>query len=124
MPGLRHRVVGSHEKFVRVGGAVEPRPDRAGVRARREDASEPAQARHQASTEEGKFSSEEKEKKKKHFPRSFEKKMAVGRQTCDYSYTEMGGGDEIESIDGRGRIDIISGLGLGGIPIPKLERNK
>lgn len=98
MPGLRHRVVGSHEKFVRVGGAVEPRPDRAGVRARREDASEPAQARHQASTEEGKFSSEEKEKKKKHFPRSFEKKMAVGRQTCDYSYTEMGGG-------GRDRID-------------------
>lgn len=63
MPGLRHRVVGSHEKFVRVGGAVEPRPDRAGVRARREDASEPAQARHQASTEEGKFSSEEKKKK-------------------------------------------------------------
>lgn len=54
MPGLRYRLAGSHEKFVRVGGAAEPRPHRAGVRARREDASEPAQARHQTSTEEGK----------------------------------------------------------------------
>lgn len=123
MPGLRHRVVGSHEKFVRVGGAVEPRPDRAGVRARREDASEPAQARHQASTEEGKFSSEEKKKKKNTFHVLSKRRWPwVGKRAT--IRTRKWGGDEIESIDGRGRIDIISDLGLGGIPIPKLERNK
>lgn len=67
MPGLRHRPVGSHEKFVRVGGTVEPRSDRACVRARREDASEPAQARHQTSTEEGKSRLKGKGGKKKTF---------------------------------------------------------